>query len=620
MEIQLISVLIFFQILFSLESSEAESAQAEWLCIGDFANEREIAKHLKADGNWVVRKKPVRQRNGFRTNYFCGECKSRGKQCNARFFSLHNMPNEKPDTHRLFQLQSQHNHSELNNANIAMSPEVKKIIEAAVDADLTLKYVMPELRKIPNIKMPLKSQVKNYIKSYRKKTYGDPAVSIEDLIAFCEENKAIPNDMDTPYVIAYEHSPLEEHANHSGDSDDDDEGEDRDGGTTNWFRYIVTTKRLLLNAQSTDIIHADATNKITVQRYPLLLFGATDKTPDQKFHPIAYMISKQVTADDFAFGFASIRSAMLFVADINFSPEYLMADAAAAIGNGFKRVFGIQKTVLMCESHMKRAVDRHPFSNNNNKEPIKADLDKLKLAFDVASFEQGCQLFADKWMTKERELVQYIQKTWFDRNERWFAGAGIRTPTTNNALEGTNCAFKQYHTKRNIRNLNQFKFKLMDIVKIESMEYINPKDRQPYTNEVTLSNNVMKDGKAYAAIKHIVHRTNNEGQVQAFMKRGDANATFTLQDVDDYLNAEHANFDLWFQNLFNYYIITVDDDPAKWQNSVCTCPAFAQRYICKHITCIGYYLDLIQEPKKHQLTANQSKGRPKKASGALVVD
>lgn len=137
---------------------------------------------------------------------------------------------------------------------------------------------------------------------------------------------------------------------------------------------------------------------------------------------------------------------------------------------------------------------------------------------------------------------------------------------------------------------------------------------------MTLSKNVLKDGKAYSKIKHIEYRVNDQGQVVAYMKHGDANGKFTLKDVDEFLNAKYATFDEWYQNLFRFYIIIVDEDPAQWKNSVCTCPAFAQRYICKHITCLGYYLKLIREPKKNLLAPNQPKGRPKKASHALVKD
>lgn len=275
----------------------------------------------------------------------------------------------------------------------------------------------------------------------------------------------------------------------------------------------------------------------------------------------------------------------------------------------------------MCQSHMKRAVDRHKFNDQSNKEPIKSDLDKLKLSYSEVVFYQGSGLFVEKWAPKELELVKYIDEWWFTRHHNWFDGAAVRTPTTNNALEGFNGVFKTLHTRRKISNLAEFKIKLMDIMRIESEEFQT--DRVKYTNEVTLSNNVMKDGLAYSKIKHIQHRIEGE-KVTAYMKRGDLDGTFTLDDVDNFFQPDSAHepktFDEWSENLFRFYIISVDRSPTNWKNSVCTCPAFADRFICKHVTCLAYYLGFIKEPKRTLLTANRPKGRPKNASQALAKE
>lgn len=596
--------------------SENTANEEDWTCIGDFKDIDECTSYMQKTGKWIARKRAVQQHNGSRTNWFCNECKSRGPQCAARFFSLHKMPNEDPAIYRLFRREAEHNHTELNNLSTKITEQAKTIIETCIDNGFTLKYAMAELRKIKPDKMPLKNQVKNYIKQYRRKKFGDPAVSIEDLIEFCQENLEVPDDdnLDKPYVIAFEHSPIL--------GEDSDEEENDGDEEEKWFRYIVTTKRLLHNAKGANIIHADATNKITVQKYPLLVFGATDKTPDQKFHLIAIMISKHEASGDFEFAFKAIRNAMLYVTDTNFSPEYLMADAATAIANGFRGTFGdAGKTILMCESHMKRVVDRHKFHDQSNREPIKSDLNKLKLAYSEAVFDQGCGLFVEKWAPKELELVKCIDEWWFHRHHNWFDGAGIRTPTTNNALEGFNGVFKSLHTRRKISNLAEFKIKLMNIMQIESEEF--QKDKEKYTNDVTLSKNVMKDGLAYSKIKHIEHRVENES-VTAYMKRGDLDGTFTLDDVDNHFYRiaadEPKTFDEWSENLFRFYIISVDPSPINWKNSVCTCPAFAARFICKHVTCLAYYLGFIKEPKRTLLTANRPKGRPKNASQALAKE
>lgn len=117
------------------------------------------------------------------------------------------------------------------------------------------------------------------------------------------------------------------------------------------------------------------------------------------------MVSKTEKAADFEFGFKAIKDAMLTLENIEFDPQYLMADGAHAIGNGFKRVFGMNKTVLMCFSNMKRAVDRRKFRDKSNNKTIKADLDKLKLSRNEECFHQGIKLFMAKWKKKEPGFV-----------------------------------------------------------------------------------------------------------------------------------------------------------------------------------------------------------------------
>lgn len=65
----------------------------------------------------------------------------------------------------------------------------------------------------------------------------------------------------------------------------------------------------------------------------------------------------------------------------------------------------------MCESHMKRAVDRRTFENQGNHELVKTDLNKLKMAYNGANFDLGCNLFVDKWMPIEPGVTNYIVDT-----------------------------------------------------------------------------------------------------------------------------------------------------------------------------------------------------------------
>lgn len=164
---------------------------------------------------------------------------------------------------------------------------------------------------------------------------------------------------------------------------------------------------------------------------------------------------------------------------------------------------------------------------------------------------------------------------------------------------------EKFHTKRFIKGLAEFKVRLMNIVKLESQEYL---DKATYRHDVTISKSVLKDGLAYSKVKHIVHREESNNIVVAYMLHGEVGEIFDQTDVDGFLNAKYKTFDDWANNMSRFYIITFDNDPANWKKSHCTCPAFARFYICKHTLYIAYKLGLIKEKKNKYLAPNAPKG------------
>ena len=62
-------------------------------------------------------------------------------------------------------------------------------------------------------------------------------------------------------------------------------------------------------------------------------------------------------------------------------------------------------------------------------------------------------------------------------------------------------------------------------------------------------------------------------------------------------------------------------DTLNWMRSVCTCPQFFKRGVCKHIIGISIRLGLTQAPleaKSVPLGQKRKRGRPSKAKPALV--
>lgn len=214
------------------------------------------------------------------------------------------------------------------------------MITKYLDNGKTLSKILNNFRKQTIITQPDKVQVQSFIKSYRKKRFGDGywlKVTVEQFLEFAEAHYDVPDDVDEAFVLDFDHSSLDQVLSETED------------GETNipWIRLIISTKRLLLNSAESQIIHEDGTYKLNVQRYPILVFGTTDRDSTQHFHLMALMLCKTETKDDYAFGFKAIKNDIRRIHDKSFDPKVLMADADGAIHNGFVEVFGEDTTILM---------------------------------------------------------------------------------------------------------------------------------------------------------------------------------------------------------------------------------------------------------------------------------
>lgn len=160
---------------------------------------------------------------------------------------------------------------------------------------------------------------------------------------------------------------------------------------------------------------------------------------------------------------------------------------------------------------------------------------------------------------------------------------------------------------------------MLKIVQQRSKEY--RMDKAGFQSEVSISKSMTKDGKKYARNKCVVYQENNlDGKLHCYMSSGDDSKEVTQSDVDEFLATEYDSFDAWKENLFSMYHLTFDPDPSNWMNSNCNCPGFASSFMCKHIVCVAYQLEILNQPKDDQLESNTKRGRPKNASKGLSRD
>lgn len=239
-----------------------------WLPEREFENEQEFLEFLKIENTWAKGKK-VNLNAGVKQYYRCNYVTQRAKkQCNSGIFT-------KSEFHRtrskiiLYRKTSAHNHEELTEkSKSAKKDETEKIRKKITDmyaSRLKPTTIRHQLRAMEDIPKDL----------YKEETYGKGKITMNQLAQFFEKHKEIPENQDDAFIVMFARSKP---------------------GETNekWFRYFVSTKRLLKNAINADILHADGTYKLNVQGYPVLVIGSTDAM--RRFHLIGnYLITYFIT-------------------------------------------------------------------------------------------------------------------------------------------------------------------------------------------------------------------------------------------------------------------------------------------------------------------------------------
>lgn len=97
-------------------------------------------------------------------------------------------------------------------------------------------------------------------------------------------------------------------------------------------------------------------------------------------------------------------------------PNYVMADAASEISNGFQSIFPYVKenehSTLMCMFHVLKAVNTFKFRDPVSKDAVKMELKVLQLCGNPAVFVHVFQLFLTKWESTEPAFCDYFQREW----------------------------------------------------------------------------------------------------------------------------------------------------------------------------------------------------------------
>ena len=182
----------------------------------------------------------------------------------------------------------------------------------------------------------------NIINNFKRSNFGEAPITMRQLTDFIAKHSHIPTDnVDKPFIIRFERSPPTVK-----------------GASNKFFRFFISTPRLLNEASKATIVHADGTHKVNNEKLPLIAVGVTDG--NNKFHFTGMTLCTHEDNDSFALTFRAMRSGIRAVSGSQIQPKVLVCDAAPAIHNGFKKIFYpdedydefLEYLIVMCYFHV----------------------------------------------------------------------------------------------------------------------------------------------------------------------------------------------------------------------------------------------------------------------------
>ena len=173
-------------------------------------------------------------------------------------------------------------------------------------------------------------QLGSYLTRLKEKLQGPPNISYSELREWCENHAAIPEEDDDVYVLHHEVAE------------------------TRGVRVIMSTRRLLVNGSKSEVVHVDATYKLTWNGFPVLISGVTDG--GRQFFPTVFAVMQGETTEDYTVLLQTMKDAVEEASGLAFRLRTVMGDCADSISAAASQVFPDARRGY-CWFHVKKALE-----------------------------------------------------------------------------------------------------------------------------------------------------------------------------------------------------------------------------------------------------------------------
>lgn len=253
-----------------------------------YSTYKEALQHISTEG--FKKHESKETISGRKTFFRWGKIKQRSKkQCDAKRMIFENKSKIDFEVH---ESNTDHTCDEIDEKQQVktISEKMKEIIISCSEKRMTPKYIVAhidEMREHHGLfideKTPAMRQI-YYIVSTHKATKTPKIIELGQIIEWAETNTTVPEEIDSPFVIGFNHS------------DEDEELK---------FQIVVSTCRMIDHCAAQIFFCVDATYKLNYQGYPFIVVGAIDKC--RKFHPLCFALCTHESTFDYTFVFKSLQ-------------------------------------------------------------------------------------------------------------------------------------------------------------------------------------------------------------------------------------------------------------------------------------------------------------------------
>lgn len=541
-----------------------------WILVQKFDSKIQAKKALDEENTWSFNNSNELG-TGRKTYYRCNKVKKRGVQCPAK---LHLFFDSSSDAVLMYKTKADHDHESKDPTTC----EIPKVVKSKINKRKKAKAIKNVKKKIKSVNVPTITQLRSHVSDLRRALNDNNTINLGDLKNWLTINSVLPKNSHEAFVLAY-------YVN------------DNDAA----FRFVLSSKYLLKLAREANILHADATNKLVWQGYPVLIVGTTDKCG--KFHPLCLAVCT-TDKEDFRLIFKSMKEKIRALFSSEFNPTVLVSDGSEGIINAFTEEF--QNTaVRMCWTHARRQLKLQIESGVDKciQKNMLEDIDSLHSITQRDAFKTACDLFVQKY-AHQSTFITYFKEQWVEQN--WYLGAAPISPPTNNALEGFSKVIKDSNTTERLQ-LSRFLTLAKEVLKEWSAKYTKSPEENFIAKSPVISLKEWADGNNWAKLPNEIIATPCDDKNFIYLRpmpSGEAKC----RKFDD-----RKTFDEFKEQYFSKWEVKFPINNEKWDQSTCTCPTFFRTYMCEHVIGLPIRLKYAippHEAKELSLGQKRKRGRP----------